>query len=78
MHGGALQGFLATDPEAFVVGAVADWLRSIRSNGPPAEGVQVWVDDELHMAVIPRTAWVCRYFVVVHERLVILDRFEGP
>jgi hypothetical protein len=72
-----LRAFLATDPDPFVVGAVADWLRSIRLNGPPDEGVQVWDDDELHMAGVRRTAWVCRYFVVVHERLV-LNRFEDP
>jgi hypothetical protein len=35
-------------------------------------------DDELYLATVPRTALICRYFVVVHERLMVLDRFEEP
>jgi hypothetical protein len=57
---------------------VADWIESLRSNGPPAKGVSVWEDDELFLAVVPRTHLVCRYFVIVHERLIILDRFYQP
>jgi hypothetical protein len=57
---------------------IADWVGSLRSAGPPAEGVRVWTDDELYLAVVPRTDVVCRYFVIVHERLIVLDRFDQP
>lgn len=55
---------------------VADWIESLRTNGLPAEGVHVWEDDELYLAVVPRTRLVCRYFVIMHERLIILGRFD--
>lgn len=57
---------------------VAAWVDSLRSAGPPREGVGVWTDDELYLAVVPRTDVVCRYFVIVHERLIVLDRFDQP
>lgn len=57
---------------------VADWVDSLRSAGPPRSGVSVWTDDELYLAVVPRTDVVCRYFVIVHERLIVLDRFDQP
>lgn len=57
---------------------VVDWVDSLRSAGPPAEGVSVWTDDELYLTVVPRTGVVCRYFVIVHERLILLDRFDQP
>jgi hypothetical protein len=55
---------------------VADWIDSLRAPGPPAEGVSVWEDDELYLAAVPRTLLVCRYFVVVYERLIVLDHFD--
>ena len=57
---------------------VADWIYSLRRNGPPPDGVSVWEEDELYLAAVPRTVLVCRYFVVVHERLIVLDRFNQP
>jgi hypothetical protein len=57
---------------------VADWIESLRRNGPPSDGVSVWEEDELYLAAVPRTILVCRYFVVVHGRLIVLDRFDRP
>jgi hypothetical protein len=68
---------LTTDPDFFTIGNVADWIDRLRTDGPPADGVRVWEDDELYVARVPRTDLICRYFVVDYERLVILDRFEG-
>jgi len=57
---------------------VGDWIESLRRDGPPAEGVNVWDDDETYLAVVRRTRLVCRYFVIVHERLIVLEGFEQP
>jgi hypothetical protein len=57
---------------------VADWIESLRRNGPPSDGVSVWEEDELCLAAVLRTILVCRYFVIVHERLIVLDRFDRP
>jgi hypothetical protein len=69
---------LASDPDLFTVEIVADWVESLRRFGPPADGVSVWEEEELYLAPVPRTALVCRYFVIVHERLIVLDRFDQP
>ncbi len=53
-------------------------LGSTLFSRPAGEGVSVWTDDELYLAVVPRTDVVCRYFVIVHERLILLDRFDQP
>jgi hypothetical protein len=55
---------------------VADWIDKLRTDGPPADGVRVWEDDELYG--FPVRTLICRYFVVDYERLAILDRFEVP
>jgi hypothetical protein len=70
--------FLESEPDSFTVAMVADWIDSLRAIGPPAEGVSVWEDDELYLAAVPRTLLVCRYFVVVYERLIVLDHFDQP
>ena len=57
---------------------VADWIESLRRNGPPSDGVSVWEEDELYLAAVPRTILVCWYFVIGHERLIVLDRFDRP
>lgn len=57
---------------------VGDWIESLTRDGPPAEGVNVLDDDETYLAVVRRTRLVCRYFVIVHERLIVLDRFDQP
>ncbi|MHB1534033.1 MAG: hypothetical protein ACYC1D_05375 [Acidimicrobiales bacterium] len=57
---------------------VGDWIESMRRDGPPADGVSVWDDEEVYLALVPRTRLVCRYFVIVHERLIVLDRFCQP
>jgi hypothetical protein len=69
---------LAAEPDPFTIGMVADWIELLRRNGPPTSGVSVWEEDELYLASVPRTDLVCRYFVIVHERLIVLDRFEEP
>ncbi len=74
----AICRFLATDPDRFTIANVADWIDQMRTHGPAADGVKVWPDDELYVVRFPRTDLICRYFVVDYERLVILDRFEGP
>ncbi len=65
-------------PDPFAVAMVGDWIESIRRDRPPAEGVNVLDDDETCLAVVRRTRLVCRYFVIVHERLIVLDRFDQP
>lgn len=68
---------METDPDTFTVGAVADWIERLRAYGPPDEGVQVWDDDELYLAQVSRTDVICRYFVIVHESLIIINRFDA-
>ena len=36
----------------------------------------MWDDDDLYLARVPRTDLICRYFVVVYEQLIVLDRFD--
>jgi hypothetical protein len=69
---------LAAEPDPFTIGMLADGIELLRRNGPPTSGVSVWKEDELYLAAVPRTDLVCRYFVIVHERLIVLDRFEQP
>lgn len=71
-----MRRLLAEDVNTPTIGAVADWIDELRQQGPPSDGVQVWEDDELYLARVPRTDLICRYFVVVYERLVALDRFD--
>jgi hypothetical protein len=37
---------------------VADWIESLRRNGPPSDGVSLWEEDELYLAAVPRTILV--------------------
>lgn len=69
---------LESDPDPFTVAMVGDWIESLRRDGPPAEGANVLDDDETYLAVARRTRLVCRYFVIVHERLIVLDCFDEP
>lgn len=73
-----MRQLLAIEPDSFTVAMVADWIDSLRRNGPPADGVTVWEEDELYLAAVARTVLVCRYFVIVRERLIVLDRFDQP
>ena len=55
---------------------VGDWIESLRRDGPPAEGLSVWNDDETYLAVVRRARLVCRYFVIAYERLIVLEGFD--
>lgn len=57
---------------------IGDWIESLRRDGPPADGVNVWDDGETYLAAVRRTGLVCRYFVVVYERLIVLEGFHQP
>ena len=73
----AVRRLLAADPDSCVVGAIADWIERHRRKGPPDDRVMVWEEEELFLARIPRTDLVARYFVIVHERLIVIDHFEA-
>ncbi|HET6917089.1 MAG TPA: hypothetical protein VFH56_13435 [Acidimicrobiales bacterium] len=68
---------MAADPDPFTVGAAADWIEALRESGPPSNGVRVWDDDDLYIAQVPRTSLIARYYVIVHELLIVLDRLDA-
>lgn len=70
--------FLDSDPDPFTVAMVSDWIESLRRDGPPTQGVNVLGDDETYLALVRRARLVCRYFLIIHERHIVLDRFEQP
>jgi len=74
----AVTRWLDTDPVAFEVRMVAEWIEGLGHNGPPADAVQVWDDDELYLIKVPRIELWARCFIVVDERLVIIDRLYRP
>ena len=70
--------YLDSEPSDFDVAMVADWIESLRRDGPHPDAVEVWKGEELYLMRIPRTDLAARCFVIVYERLIIVDRIDRP
>jgi hypothetical protein len=49
-----------------------EWVEDVNRDGPPAETVRVFGDDELLLAGIPGTALVVSFFASVHDRVIVV------
>jgi hypothetical protein len=74
----AISRYLEADPDQFEVAMVANWIESLQRDGPDPDAVEVWNDEELYLMRVPRTDLVARCFVVVYERLIIVDQIDRP
>lgn len=64
---------MRSDPPELLLGPVGDWIAALRVTGPP---VDASIDDELNGMTVPGTRIVVEFFVIVHEKLVVVRRIR--